>query len=167
MIAISHPAAALAVACTALIGPGQPPVKVHGVLANGQAGYVELHNPSQAEVDLSGWSLASCSGSTKTVFLVFPSGFSLPPDEHLLIAGADFAGTSERRVVVPEISGEGQVLLDRHGTTVDRVGLSATSPCREAEAAEPCAPGLPLVRDERSTDTDYNRRDFTCAEAPA
>lgn len=135
--------------------------------ADGQAGYVDLHNPSPGEVDLSGWSPASCSGSARTVVAVFPAGVSIPADEHLVIAGADFAGTAARRVVAPEVSDEGQVLLDQRGATVDRVGHSPASPCRESEAALPCGPRRPLVGDGHSTDTDHNRRDFTCAEPPA
>ncbi|MEV0681439.1 lamin tail domain-containing protein [Actinosynnema sp. NPDC050436] len=167
MITFPHQAAALAVLCGLSFPPAQCPVKVHGVLAHGSTGYVELRNTSTAEVDLSGWTLVSCTGRATTILATLPAGTSLRPGAPLLVAGPDHLGPADWRVTVPEVSGDGQALLDRSGALVDRVAVAADSPCREAEAAATCPGGLALSRDEFGNDTDNNRRDFHCAEPPA
>ncbi len=162
MITFPHLAAALAVLCGLSIPPAPGPVKVHGVLATGSAGYVELHNVSVDDVNLAGWELRACTGRATTILATLPAGTVVPAGERLLVAGPDFAGTADWRVTVPEVAGDGQVLLDHRGAQVDRVAVAPDSPCREAEAAQACGPGQALTRQPADQDTDNNRRDFRC-----
>lgn len=50
--------------------------------------FIELHNPTNAAVDLAGWRLKGDSDFT------FPSGVSLPPSGYLLLVGFDPADTA-------------------------------------------------------------------------
>jgi hypothetical protein len=50
--------------------------------------FIELHNPTNAAVDLSGWRLKGDSDFT------FPAGISLPPSGYLLLVGFDPADTA-------------------------------------------------------------------------
>ncbi|WP_245572660.1 lamin tail domain-containing protein [Actinokineospora enzanensis] len=141
-------------------------MKLHSLLSAGPTGYVELHNASAIEVDLSGWSLKVCVGRSAVTVARLPAGLSLGPDERLAVAGIDAEPPDPVRISVPAIDGDGYRLFDRRGVLVDRVSTAAGSPCREAEAARPCMPGLVLTRDAGSTDTDDNRRDFSCEPLP-
>lgn len=158
---IAFHVATLATACVLVADPGQWPVKVDGVLANGSAVYADLRNTSSGAVDLSGWVVSTCAGGAVAELAVLPAGSTLPPGGQLLLAGPDLAGTATEHVAVPSVTGDGHVLLDRRGARVDAVAAAPRSPCRENQAATPCG-GLPLRRDPNSRDTDENRADFTC-----
>ena len=146
----------------ALTSGGRAPlVKIHEVLG-GPAGFVDLHNVGAGAVDLGGWSLHSCTGrAAPDELAALPAGTVLPPGGHFLVTGTAFAGTGEPGLVVPEIPGDGETLLDQRRARADSVAWAPDSPCREKEAALAC-PGLPQSRDALSTDTDDNRVDFHC-----
>ncbi|MEJ2854087.1 MULTISPECIES: lamin tail domain-containing protein [unclassified Saccharothrix] len=160
MITVSRRIVVVPLVCAAVVGPGSPPVRVHALSTAGGSGYVDLHNPSSREVDLAGWSVVSCSGSSRTVLVELGAGTALPPGAHLLIAGLDHPRSG---VAVPGVAGDGVALLDRRGSPVDRVATATGSPCREREAALACDDGTAPSRDGSSTDTDHNLVDFTCA----
>ncbi len=155
--------------CVVLALPGPPPlaaaplVKIHEVLG-GPAGYLDLHNVGATPLQLGGWSVRSCTGGAVPVELAtMPAGSEIPAGEHFLISGQAFGGADERRMIVPEIPGDGQMLLDRRGVKIDSVGWTSSSPCREKDAALACA-GFAQARDFLSSDTDDNRADFGCSE---
>lgn len=149
----------LALSGLPLATPAQP-VKIHEVLG-GPAGYIDLHNTSADTVRLDGWAIKACTGGPPTDLAVVPAGSSLPPGGHYLVVGQYYSGSTGQVAVVNSIDGDGQLLLDRKRTLVDRVAWAPSSPCRERDAAQPCE-GLPLARDAVSTDTDDNRVDFGC-----
>jgi len=78
--------------------PGQPPspvpappVRIHEVMADNRRAvphggvypdWIELHNPGETAVDLSGWSLTDDSNPRK---FVFPGGTILPPGGYLVV----------------------------------------------------------------------------------
>ncbi|WP_460443068.1 lamin tail domain-containing protein [Amycolatopsis stemonae] len=140
-------------------------VKIHEVLA-GPAGYLVLHNVGAADVDLGGWSVRSCTGSSPAPVELasLAAAGVLPAGGHFLIASAGFGGTEAAQLVVPEVPGDGEMLLDQRRVRADAVGWTASSPCRERQAAAPC-PGLAESRDAASRDTDDNLVDFSCVRA--
>ncbi|MEU5261157.1 lamin tail domain-containing protein [Amycolatopsis sp. NPDC021455] len=141
-----------------------PLVKIHEVLG-GPAGYIVLRNVGTAAVDLGGWSVRSCTGGPAPVELaLLPAGAEIAAGGRFLIAAAGFGGTDAVELVVPEVPGDGQMLLDHRRARADAVGWTAASPCREREAATAC-PGLAESRDAASRDTDDNQADFRCVRA--
>nr|BFE52506.1 hypothetical protein GCM10017745_59330 [Saccharothrix mutabilis subsp. capreolus] len=167
VITVSRHIAVFSLMCATVTGPGVPPVRVHSLSTAGHAGFVDLHNPSPAAVDLAGWSVESCSGPARDLLVELPAGTVLPPRGHLRIAGLDRAHDGLPRVTVAEVAGDGVALLDQRGALVDRVATAPGSPCRERDAARSCAgTATTPSRDDNSTDTDDNRADFTCAPHP-
>lgn len=157
-------ALALVLALGGLPAGPAPQVKIQEVLA-GPAGYLVLRNAGAATADLSGWSVRSCTGGPAPVELaLLPAGAEIPAGGRFLIAAAGFGGTEAAELVVPEVPGDGEMLLDHRRVRADAVGWAASSPCREREAAVAC-PGLAESRDAASRDTDDNRVDFSCVRA--
>jgi competence protein ComEC len=72
---------------------------------------VELYNPSEVPVDLSGWSVGSTAGRTATV--VIDSGATIPAQSHLII------GRSSQWL---DNSDEGVELRDASGALIDSAG---------------------------------------------
>ncbi|WP_033260597.1 lamin tail domain-containing protein [Amycolatopsis vancoresmycina] len=160
------PALVLALALGGLPAPAAaaPAVKIQEVLG-GPAGYLVLRNAGTAAVDLGGWSVRSCTGGPAPVGLAeLPAGAEIPAGGSFLIAAAGFGGTEAAQLVVPELPGDGQMLLDHRRVRADAVAWTASSPCREREAAVAC-PGLAESRDAASRDTDDNRADFSCVRS--
>lgn len=140
--------------------PGVSPVKVNEI-ALGSSGFVELRNTGSTGADVGGWTIQACAGSTPRILATIPAGTVLPPGEYFLIVGSAFSGTAPGGIVVETVDGSGVIARNRHGAHIDSVGLSSSSPCREAGSATPCADSS-LGRDGPSHDTDHNSADFTC-----
>lgn len=156
--------------CLLLIGsavggaPGVSPVKVNEI-ALGPAGFVELRNTGTTSADVGGWSVQTCSGGTSRILAAIPPNTVLPPGEYFVIVGSAFSGTVPNGLVVDTVDGSGVIARNRHGAYTDSVGLTSSSPCREAGPAIPCpdfGQGSSLGRDSASSDTDHNSADFTC-----
>jgi hypothetical protein len=159
-------ALALVLALAGLPRPAGPAslVKIHEVLS-GPAGYLVLRNVGAVPVDLGGWSVRSCTGGPAPVELAaLPAGAEIAAGGTFLIAAAGFGGTEAAGLVVPQVPGDGQMLLDHRRVRADSVGWTSASPCREWEAAAAC-PGLAESRDPVSRDTDDNRIDFSCVRS--
>lgn len=130
-------------------------------IALGDAGFVELRNTGSAAADIGGWTVQSCAGGTARILATISPNTVLPPGEYFVIVGAAFSGTVPNGLVVDTVDGSGVIARNRHGAHTDSVGLSSSSPCREAGPATPCAESS-LGRDGASHDTDHNSADFTC-----
>jgi hypothetical protein len=140
--------------------PGVSAVKVNEIVL-GSAGFVELRNTGNTAADVGGWSVQTCSGGTARILAAIPPNTVLPPGEYFVIVGSAFSGTVPNGLVVDTVDGSGAITRNRHGAHTDSVGLTSSSPCREAGAAIPCADSS-LGRDSTSRDTDHNSADFTC-----
>lgn len=140
--------------------PGVSPVKVNEI-SLGPAGFVELRNTGTATADIGGWTVQACAGGTARILATISPNTVLPPDEYFVIVGSAFSGTVSNGLVVDTVDGTGVIARNRHGAHTDSVGLSTSSPCREAGPAAPCADSS-LGRDSASRDTDHNSADFTC-----
>lgn len=140
--------------------PGVSPVKVNEIEL-GPAGFVELRNTGTTSADIGGWTVQSCSGGALRILAAISPNTVLPPGEYFVIVGSAFSGTAPSGLVVDTVDGTGVIARNRYGAHVDSVGLSTSSPCREAGAATPCTDSS-LGRDTASRDTDRNSDDFTC-----
>lgn len=140
--------------------PGVSPVKVNEI-ALGPAGFVELRNTGTTPSDIGGWTVRSCQSGAARILATISPNTVLPAGEYFVIVGSAFSGTVPNGLVVETVHGNGVIARNRHGAHTDSVGMSSSSPCREASAAEPCADSS-LGRDGDSRDTDHNSIDFTC-----
>ncbi len=140
--------------------PGVSPVKVNEI-ALGPAGFVELRNTGTTTADIGGWAVQSCVGGAYRILATISPNTVLPPGEYFVIVGSAFSGTVPNGIVVATVEGTGVIARNQHGAHADSVGLSSSSPCREAGAATPCTDSS-LGRDSESRDTDQNATDFTC-----
>jgi hypothetical protein len=157
-----HTVATLLILASSTIGgtPGVSPVKVNEITL-GPAGFVELRNTASTTADIGGWTVQTCGGGTAEILATIPPGTSLPPGEYFVIVGAAFSGTVPNGLIVETVDGSGVIARNRHGAHTDSVGLSSSSPCREAGPATPCEDSS-LGRDGSSRDTDHNSADFSC-----
>lgn len=140
--------------------PGVSPVKVNEIEL-GPAGFVELRNTGATAADIGGWTVQSCSGGAARILATISPNTVLPPGEYFVIVGSAFSGTVPDGLVVDTVDGTGVIARNRYGAHTDSVGLSTSSPCREAGAATPCTDSS-LGRDSASRDTDQNSVDFAC-----
>ncbi|MFI6095317.1 lamin tail domain-containing protein [Lentzea sp. NPDC051213] len=144
--------------------PGVSPVKVNEITL-GSSGFVELRNTGSTEADVGGWSVQTCTGPTPRILATIPPNTVLPPGEYFVIVGSAFSGTVPNGLIVDTVDGSGVIARNRHGAHTDSVGLTSSSPCREAGPAIPCpnsGQGPSLGRDSASRDTDHNSTDFSC-----
>ncbi len=99
-----------------------------GLAGNASGEYVELYNPTNADVSISEWKLwyRSASGSTYSVMATIPSGTVLPSHSYYLLAGTTWNG-----VVTPDVKWATTGMAD-NGTIrlttasdveIDRVGF--------------------------------------------
>lgn len=118
----------------AAAGVDPPPLRITEIFANAGAGrgdaaleWVELHNPSEAAVDVAGWQLSDNAASDVLSAAVLAAG------ERLVVAGTAAATPSAPLVVVIAdgrlgngLANDGDVvsLLDPAGRLVDRVDYS-------------------------------------------
>jgi hypothetical protein len=135
-------------------------VKVNEI-ALGSTGFVELRNTGSTVADIGGWAVQSCAGGAMRILATIPPNTVLPPGEYFVIVGAAFSGTVPSGLVVDTVDGTGVIARNRSGAHTDSVGLSSSSPCREAVPATPCT-NSSLGRDAASRDTDHNSADFVC-----
>ncbi|MEU0884300.1 lamin tail domain-containing protein [Lentzea sp. NPDC005914] len=140
--------------------PGVSPVKVNEI-ALGPAGFVELRNTGATTADIGGWAVQSCVGGSSRILATISPNTVLPAGEYFVIVGSAFSGTVPNGIVVATVEGTGVIARNQHGAHTDSVGLSSSSPCREARPATLCVDSS-LGRDSTSLDTDENAADFTC-----
>ncbi|MEV6244071.1 lamin tail domain-containing protein [Lentzea sp. NPDC051838] len=162
MTPFANPFATLLLLASSVFGgtPGVSPVKVNEIEL-GPAGFVELRNTAATTADIGGWTVQSCSGGTARILATISPNTVLPPGEYFVIVGSAFSGTVPNGLVVDSVDGSGVIARNRYGAHTDSVGLSTSSPCREAAPATPCSDSS-LGRDGASRDTDQNSADFTC-----
>ena len=128
------PSPGRATPAAAAAGVDPPPLRITEIFANAGAGtgdaaleWIELHNPSEAAVDIAGWQLSDNAASDVLPAAVLAAG------ERLVVAGTAAAAPSAPLVVVIAdgrlgngLANDGDVvsLLDPAGRLVDRVDYS-------------------------------------------
>ncbi len=139
----------------------QPKIIISQFRTRGPAGasdeFVELYNADSTAVDISNWALrASSSDGTPSDRAVIPSGVSLQPGQHYLIANTSYVGS-----VTPDLQ-YGTSIADDGGLAifssanlnipVDKVGMSDGSAYYE---------GTPLAPLSGNSDQSYERNSST------
>jgi uncharacterized repeat protein (TIGR01451 family) len=98
--------------------------------------FIELYNPTNTTIILAGLKLRRSSncGTTLNDIYTFPSGVSLLPGQHYLVAGQGYVGVilDIRLPTNMNISDTGGVAItDGSNTAIDQVGMCATTTYRE------------------------------------
>ncbi len=141
--------------------------------------FVELHNPGDEALELSGWSVEYKSATSPDI----PSSWTrkatlegeIPPHGFYLVAPRAQYPVSDADWTASLAAAGGHVRLrDRDGVEVDRVGYGATANAAEASpAAAPAAgqslerlPGKQKESGGNSQDTGNNSSDFLVRQAP-
>jgi endonuclease G len=147
--------------------------------------YVELYNPTDAIVTVTGWSLQYASATGTTWTNIQPIGGTIAPGEYYLVSLASGGDDGAPLPVAPNISGginmaagAGKIALVRNSgplsgacpigsdpDVVDFVGYGATANCKEGSANAPAPSNTTAIFriNNGQTDTDQNGADFTAA----
>lgn len=129
--------------------------------------FIELYNPTSADLDLTGWSVEYLSASGNSGGKHELSG-SLPAGGYFLIQ--EGGGDTGEPLPAPDAEGnlnlsgsKGSVkLYDASGAEVDLVGYGAAS-LSEGSPAQALSNSTSAQRDAKGTDTDDNAADFSAA----
>jgi hypothetical protein len=140
--------------------------------AGGSDEFVELFNPSNGSIDISGWKImgANNSGSAGSTRYTIPASTSLAPGQHYLIVGSSYSGSvpgEPSAVLSSSITDDGGIALVDGTTVIDAVGLSSGTVYKEGTPLSPLS-GTADQSYERKTagnasncnDTNNNAADF-------
>jgi predicted extracellular nuclease len=142
-------------------------VQIAGTVAEDE--FVELYNPTAANIDITGWRLArnTESGASESNLVASLSG-TVPAGGYFLVANDDFSGSvvpdQQYSVVGNNMASDNSVTLysDAGVTIVDRVGFGSSTLFEGAAfATNPAASGSI----ERTQDTENNANDFVILDA--
>lgn len=130
--------------------------------------FVELYNPTNAPIDLTGWVIDQRSAKNGTGNKATLSGI-IPAGGYYLVQGAA-GNTPSAQLPTPDATGKLTfgateaiaVLFDASGTQVDLVGWG-TATSAESAAAAKTANATSVQRIQPGVDTDNNAADFTVA----
>lgn len=157
----------IALAALALLAPlaAEAQVVISQFRVRGTGGandeFIELHNPTTAAVDISGWRVMGSNDSGGTsVRLTVASGKSIPAGGFFLVTNSlAYSGTVTADASYSAsnlgINDKGGIaLLKATGTTaVDAIGLSSGSAYKE---------GTPITHHTTDTNKSYRRKQTTC-----
>jgi len=116
------------------------PIRIAAVMTgtkhNAAEEYIELYNPGDERIDLSGWSIHKQSSTGAISLLVAASHFahtSIAPKSYLLIARSGYTGTTTPDIIWPASyslsrANETLLLIDDRGATIDTVAWSEIPP---------------------------------------
>lgn len=118
--------------------------------------FIEIFNPTNESIDISGWSLRKSSGcgSTVSTLLTIAPGASLLPGQYFLAATADSSVSNSDQSFSAGIADNGGIaLLDSHGIIIDQVGLCLSTTYHE---------GSPLSPQSSNSDISFARSEPAC-----
>lgn len=149
---------------------------INEVQTRGTSGYdefVEIYNPCDVDVPITGWKLAyrpSAGGTSDTNLVTFPAGAKVVAKGFVLAVNVSGLFAGEASPVVADftftsgVADDGSVgLRDNTGALVDSVGwgtAAATNPFVETAAALGPASGASISRVPAGKDTNNNSADF-------
>ena len=133
--------------------------------------FVELYNPTDQEIDISGWTILQRSKTnTGNGSFTFPAGTKIPAKSYYVILGDTGSGKGTEEV--PNVNITSQLgfggteaiayLNDASGTTVDMVGWGAATVSEGAPAGK-TTNATSVQRKADGFDTDNNATDFKVA----
>lgn len=101
-----------------------------GSVGNQAGEFVEIYNPTDTDVDISGWQLQyqSASGSSYNILVRVPDNTVMRAKSFYLFAGASWGGTPQADVQWPSsgMADNGNIRISRaNGQPVDRVGYGS------------------------------------------
>jgi len=140
--------------------------------------WVELFNPTEFLIDLTGWRLSkkTAAGSSSNLLTTFSEGSTIPAHGFFLIAHADYAGLVAADAIystASSLAANNSVVLysDAGSTVVDTLGFGSTVTIFEETAfSENPLAGQSLARkfDENNfvLDVDNNSADFEISASP-
>ncbi len=127
-------------------------LRSRGPLGGGDE-FVEIFNPTNSTVDLSGWKLrrSSSCGATLTTMFTFDDGVMLAPGQHFLAAGIGSTndGSADKTYSAGIADSGGVALTLSDNTIVDAAGMCATTTFVEGSA---------LAALSGTNDTSYERK---------
>ena len=143
-------------------------IKVGGEKATDE--FIELYNPTDAEVNLAGWRLSkkTASGSLSNLLTEFPS-LILAAHGVLVIAHNDYTGAIPKDIAYStqaSVTADNTIILysDNGHTVVDLVGMGSASKAEGSAAPTPDA--SMSVERKGGVDTNNNAADFTLLTTP-
>jgi hypothetical protein len=141
-----------------------------GSVAQSGEEFVELHNPTDEPLDLTGWTLEykSAAGSDWMVKSTL-SGFVQPRGFYLIASSGYLSETADAVMSSGLAAGGGHIRLAENETVHDLVGWgTADSPEQTAVSAPPAGHSVKrrLDADGRFVDNDDNGSDFALSDTP-
>lgn len=140
----------------------------------GGAEFIELYNPNDCAVSLSGWKLPyrASNGNSGVALHSFGAGASIPAESFLLLANNNFSGAGATKFNGGGGLGNngGQIaLVDDDDTQIDAVGYGpSTSGAFTEGSSAPLPSGSGSIgRKSDGLDTDDNASDFARFSAPS
>ncbi len=138
--------------------------------------FVELYNPCQAGIDLTGWKLAYRSagnnnGGADTTLLNLPANTMIASNGYLVVCGANFAGACDLKFNAGGLAQAGGAvgLRTPQGVLVDSIAYDTLTAANNFTETMP-APNPPanqsIARLPNGTDTNNNSADFKVVMTP-
>jgi predicted extracellular nuclease len=146
-------------------------LKTGGTAAGASDEFVELYNPCDVDVDLTGWSLVYRSATGTTDVTIVNLARTIASGGFLLVAGPTYSngGTPDQTYGTGRLAqaGGGVGLRDPTMALVDSVGYgTATNMFVEGAAAAAPANDQSLARIPSGVDSNHNDLDFMVATTP-
>lgn len=109
--------------------------------AGGTDEFVEIYNPTNLSIDISGWKLKKSSGCGVTIGtpLTFPAATNIQSGQYLLIRGAGYSGltTADYSVTLNLADNGGIAITNASDIIIDQAGMCVTTTFKETTNLNP------------------------------
>lgn len=131
--------------------------------------YIEIYNPSNMDIDLSGWRLSkkTSSGNVSNLLTTFPAVL-IEPNSRLIIAHENCTCNPDLKYSTSSsVSKDNTVVLfsDNGKTVIDKVGMGEASDFEGAPIKNPEKLEI-YGRNDLGLDTNHNKNDFKLIYSP-